>query len=36
MLTAQSEVLRDLIAAGKLKIVSAMHDVATGKITWFT
>ena len=36
MLTAQSEVLRDLIAAGTLKIVSAMHDVATGKITWFT
>jgi hypothetical protein len=29
-------VLRDLVAAGKLKIVSGMHDVATGKITWLT
>jgi len=36
MLTARSEVLRDLVAAGKLKIVSGMHDVATGKITWLT
>lgn len=36
MLTARSEVLRDLTLQGKLKIVSAMHDVATGKTTWFT
>jgi carbonic anhydrase len=35
MLTARSEVLRDLVGAGKLKIVSAMHDVGTGKISWF-
>jgi carbonic anhydrase len=34
MLTARSEVLRELVAAGKLKIVAAMHDVGTGKLTW--
>lgn len=34
MLMARSEVLRDLVSEGKLKVVSAMHDVATGKITW--
>lgn len=36
LLTARSEVLRGLVAQGKLKIVSAMHDVGTGRITWFT
>ncbi len=35
MLLGRSEVLRELVAAGKLKVVSAMHDVGTGKITWF-
>jgi carbonic anhydrase len=35
MLTARSDVLRDLVREGKLKIVAAMHDVGTGQITWF-
>jgi carbonic anhydrase len=35
-LTERSEVLRELIGQGKLKIVSAMHDVGSGKITWFS
>lgn len=34
MLSARSEVLRELVAGGKLKIVSAMHDVGTGKVAW--
>jgi len=34
MLMARSEVLRELVAAGKLKIVAAMHDVGTGKVAW--
>lgn len=34
MLSARSEVLRELVAAGQLKIVAAMHDVGTGKISW--
>lgn len=33
-LTAKSAVLRDLIAAKQLKIVSAMHDVASGRVTF--
>ena len=36
MLFARSDVLRELVAEGKLKIVSAMHDVGTGRITWFS
>jgi carbonic anhydrase len=36
MLSDRSEVLRDLVREGKLKIVSAMHDVGTGQIKWFT
>ena len=35
MLTDRSEVLRALVNEGNLKIVSAMHNVATGRITWF-
>jgi carbonic anhydrase len=35
MLTDRSEVLRELVAGGALKIVSAMHDVHTGRISWF-
>jgi carbonic anhydrase len=34
MLSARSEVLRELVATGNLKIVAAMHDVGTGKISW--
>jgi carbonic anhydrase len=33
-LTAMSSVLDDLVAAKQLKIVSAMHDVATGRVTF--
>lgn len=35
LLIERSEVLRGLVAEGKLKIVSAMHDVSTGGVTWF-
>ncbi len=30
----QSDVLRDLVAAKQLKIVAAMHDIATGRVTF--
>lgn len=33
-LTKMSDVLRDLVAAEELKIVAAMHDVATGRVTF--
>lgn len=33
-LTKTSGVLRDLVAANEIKIVSAMHDVATGRVTF--
>lgn len=33
-LHTRSEVLAELIKAGKLKVVGAMHDIATGKISW--
>jgi carbonic anhydrase len=36
MLTAKSEVLSTLVAEGNLKIVPAMHSVATGKISWYS
>ena len=35
MLMNKSEVLATLVKEGKLKIVSAMHDISTGKISWF-
>ncbi len=35
MLTARSGVMAALVKEGKLKIVSAMHDVGTGAVTWF-
>jgi carbonic anhydrase len=35
-LVTRSDVLRDLVAQKELKIVSAMHDIGTGRITWFT
>lgn len=34
-LTARSPILKDLVDSGKLKIVSAMHDIGTGKVNWF-
>lgn len=36
LLTERSEILRTLVAQGKLRIVSAMHDVGTGRVTWFS
>ncbi len=36
MLSARSQVLRELVSAGQLKIVAAMHDVGTGKISWLS
>ena len=32
----RSQVMSDLIAAGDLKVVAAMHDLATGKVTWLS
>jgi carbonic anhydrase len=34
MLTSRSDTLAGLMREGKLKIVYAMHDVATGKVAW--
>lgn len=34
-LTSRSETLAGLVREGKLKIVYAMHDVATGKVSWY-
>jgi carbonic anhydrase len=31
----KSEVIAALVKEGKVKIVSAMHDVSTGKVSWF-
>lgn len=36
MLTGRSEVMAALVQEGKLKIVSAMHDVRTGKVSWLS
>jgi carbonic anhydrase len=36
LLTARSDVLAALAKDHKLKIVSAMHDVSTGAVKWFT
>jgi carbonic anhydrase len=33
-LQQDSQVLRDLVAQGGLKIVAAMHDIATGRVTF--
>ncbi|WP_082151356.1 carbonic anhydrase family protein [Caenimonas sp. SL110] len=35
MLLARSDVLRQRVERGQLKIVAAMHDIATGRISWF-
>lgn len=31
----QSDVIRQLVSSGKLKVVGAMHDIATGKVSFF-
>jgi carbonic anhydrase len=33
-LTAKSPVLKDLVKAGQLRIVGAMHDLATGRVSF--
>lgn len=33
-LTQRSAVLKELVDSGELKIAGAMHDIATGKVTW--
>lgn len=35
MIMDKSEVIAKMVKEGKVKIVSAMHDVSTGKVTWF-
>lgn len=35
MIMARSQVIADLVQSGKVKVVSAMHDIGTGKITFF-
>ena len=35
MILTKSTVIADLVKNGKVKIVSAMHDLATGKISFF-
>lgn len=35
MIMDKSEVIKKMVEEGKVKIVSAMHDLATGKVTWF-
>jgi carbonic anhydrase len=36
MIMKNSEVIAKLVAEGKVKIVSAMHDLKTGQISWFS
>lgn len=35
-LTTKSPVMKQLVVAGDLKIVGAMHDLATGKVSWLS
>jgi carbonic anhydrase len=35
MLLERSEVLRELVREGKLKIAAGMYDLATARVTWF-
>jgi carbonic anhydrase len=35
LLTEKSDVLLTLVKERKLKVVSAMHNVATGRVSWF-
>jgi carbonic anhydrase len=35
MMMQKSEVIAKLVSEGKVKIVSAMHDIKTGQISWF-
>ncbi len=33
MLTSKSDILKELVSAGKLRIVPAMHDISTGRVS---
>jgi len=33
-MTARSEVISERVAAGNLKVVGAMYDISTGRVTW--
>jgi len=33
---ANSQVISELVSSGKVKVVSAMHDIGTGKIVWLS
>ncbi len=35
MITGKSEVIAKLVKEGRVKVVSAMHDLSTGKVSWF-
>ena len=35
LLLSRSDVVRKLVTDGKVKVVSAMHDIGTGQISWF-
>jgi carbonic anhydrase len=35
MIMDKSEVIATLVKEGKVKIVSAMHDISTGKVSWY-
>ncbi len=36
LLISRSTVLQELVAAGKLTVSAAMHDITTGVVTWLT
>ena len=35
-LTKRSPIIKALVEAKQLKIVAAMHDITTGKVTWLS
>ena len=35
LILRRSEVIAEMVAQGKVKIVSAMHDISTGQVRWF-
>ena len=36
LIVSKSAVIATLVAEGKVKIVSAMHDISSGKVSWFS
>lgn len=35
MITDRSRVIQEFVKSGDVKVVAAMHDVATGRVTFF-